>query len=193
MFSRIVTQACQSCWYLIPRLHIKPSFSMVWHDDTNRGPGGYQVPGRTDRRHIMRVSGLFLTLLVLALGTGTLVGPARASEQEEQAAESVGRPSLDMKPFNFSIIKRGIVEGQATLQLVLMTQNTTDFEFVRSRLPQVRSDFNTALSVLAQQHFDVNRPIDPDVVKAYLTPYLDHRLGKGKAEVFVRQALIHPN
>lgn len=118
--------------------------------------------------------------------------PAAAQEEEEKQNEFIGKPTLDMKPFNFSVIKRGIVEGKATLQLALMTENTEDFEFVRSRLPQVRSDFNTALSVLSQQHFNVNRPIDPDVVKAYLTPYLDHRLGKGKAEVFVKQALIHP-
>ncbi|WP_155859915.1 hypothetical protein [Kordiimonas gwangyangensis] len=137
-------------------------------------------------------SRLSLSALALALMVPASL-PASASEEEEQAAETVGKPQLDMQPFNFSVIKRGVVEGQATLQLVLVTENTVDFEFVRSRLPQVRSDFNTALSVLAQQHFNVNRPIDPDIVKAYLTPYLEHRLGKGKAEVFVKQALIHPN
>jgi len=134
-----------------------------------------------------------LSLLAAPVLGCALPGTADAAqEEEEKQNEFVGKPTLDMKPFNFSVIKRGIVEGKATLQLALMTENTTDFEFVRSRLPQIRSDFNTALSVLSQQHFNVNRPIDPDVVKAYLTPYLDHRLGKGKAEVFVKQALIHP-
>ena len=137
----------------------------------------------------MRLILLPFTALMLTIAAPQV---AVASEEENKETEFTGKPKLDMRPFNLSVIKRGIVEGKATLELVLMTENTTDFEFVRSRLPQIRSDFNTALSVLSQQHFDVNRPIDPDVVKAYLTPYLDHRLGAGMAQVFVKQALIQP-
>lgn len=135
---------------------------------------------------------IFLIALMMVLGLG---GPAVSafSEEEEGDKEFVGKPKLEMEPFNFSVIKRGIVEGQATLQFVLVMENTGDFEFVRSRLPQVRSDFNTALTMLSRQTFQVNRPIDPDIVKAYLTPYIDARLGAGIAEVFVKQALIRPH
>ena len=136
---------------------------------------------------------LFLTIGLLLVTTISLPGTSRASEEEEQAEKTVGKPKIEMVPFNFSVIKKGVVEGQASLQFVLVMENTTDYEFVRTRLPQIRSDFNTALTMLSRQHFNVNRPIDPDVVKAYLTPYVEHRLGSGKAEVFVKQALIHPN
>ncbi|WP_417449504.1 hypothetical protein [Kordiimonas sp.] len=140
----------------------------------------------------------FLSLLVwaglapiMALGGATSV--FAFEEAGEKVEKIVGKPQLDMVPFNLSVIKRGVVEGQVALHFVLVMDNTSDFEFVRTRLPQVRSDFNAALTVLSRQHFNVNRPIDPDIVKAYLTPYLDHRLGGGKAEIFVKQALIHPN
>ncbi|WP_262692253.1 hypothetical protein [Kordiimonas aestuarii] len=132
-------------------------------------------------------------LIVAAMALPFAAGPVAAEEEEPEVEKILGKPKLEMAPFNFSVIKRGVVEGQASLHFVLVMDNTTDFEFVRSRLPQLRSDFNTALTILSRQHFNVNRPIDPDMVKAYLTPYLDHRLGQGKAQVFVKQALIHPN
>lgn len=135
---------------------------------------------------------IVLIVLMMVLGFGNSVSFA-FSEEEEGDKEFIGKPKLEMEPFNFSVIKRGVVEGQATLQIVLLMENTQDFEVVRSRLPQIRSDFNTALTMLSRQRFQVNRPIDPDIVKAYLTPYIDARLGPGMAEVFVKQALIHPS
>ena len=136
---------------------------------------------------------VFLIAFLIAFGFAGSAGVSAFAEEEEQKdKEFVGKPQLEMTPFNFSVIKRGVVEGQATLHIVLVMDNTQDFELVRSRLPQVRSDFNTALTMLSRQRFEVNRPIDPDIVKAYLTPYIEARLGAGIAEVFVKQALIHP-
>ncbi len=157
--------------------------------DTVPDHAGYVMTENGNGGFLMRI---FLIAFLMGF---SLFGPApfAFSEEEEGDKEFVGKPKLEMSPFNFSVIKRGIVEGQATLQIVLVMENTQDFEVVRSRLPQVRSDFNTALSMLSRQTFQVNRPIDPDIVKAYLTPYIDARLGVGMAEVFVKQALIHPN
>ena len=134
------------------------------------------------------------TLLALSLALLTILScPVAAQEGHGDADPSeVGKPKIEMDPFNFSVIKRGVVEGRATLHLVLVMDSGDEMETVRLHLPQIRSDFNTALAVLARQNFVVNRPIDPDVVKAYLTPYLDYRIGAGRAEVFVTQAMIRP-
>ncbi|TNE67916.1 MAG: hypothetical protein EP335_00105 [Alphaproteobacteria bacterium] len=114
--------------------------------------------------------------------------PVFASEGTEEADASL--PRIDMNPFNFSLLNRGRVDGKVTLQLTLVVSDPKDVEFVRSRQPQIRSDFLTALTVLSRQRFSVNHPIDPDIVSAYLTPYADARLGSGKVKVYVKEALI---
>ncbi|NVJ99886.1 MAG: hypothetical protein HWE25_17165 [Alphaproteobacteria bacterium] len=114
------------------------------------------------------------------------------SLQEDEKAAAVGKPKIEMKPFNLSLLNRGRVEGKLTLYLVLLIEEGGAHEKVRLRLPQIRSDFNSALTVLAKQRFSVSRPVDPDVVKAYLTPYVDYRVGAGVVSVFVKQALIEP-
>ena len=76
--------------------------------------------------------------------------------------------------------------------LTLVVQDQRDSEMVRLRMPQIRADFLSALTTLARQRFKINKPIDPDIVRAYLSPFLDYRLGDDKVDVFVKQALIDP-
>lgn len=137
----------------------------------------------------MRLISICLIVLGLALG-GTLPG---AGFQEEEGSAEVGKPRIEMKPFNLALLDRGRVTGKATLHLVLVIEKSGAHEFVRTRLPQVRADFNSALTVLARQRFSVSKPIDPDVVRAYLSPYADYRLGAGVVSVYVHQALIDPS
>lgn len=103
-----------------------------------------------------------------------------------------GKLSIDMDPFTFSMFERGRLVGRVSMTLTLVVQEQKDSELVRLRLPQIRSDFFSALTTLSRQRFDVNKPIDPDIVRAYLSQFLNHRLGEGKADVFVKQALIKP-
>ena len=97
-----------------------------------------------------------------------------------------------MDPFDFPLFDRGRRTGRVSLMLTLVVQDQSDTERVRLHMPQIRSDFLGALTSLSRQRFKVNKPIDPDIVRAYLSPFLNYRLGEGKVDVFVKQALINP-
>ncbi|WP_139167398.1 MULTISPECIES: hypothetical protein [Kordiimonas] len=139
----------------------------------------------------MRLSVIFSIMMVLLSGFGAQ--DVRAQDGEGEEIQDVGKPRIEMKPFNMALLERGRVRGQVTMHLVLVIEQKGGHEFVRTRLPQLRADFNSALTVLARQRFSVSRPIDPDIVKAYLTPYADQRLGSGVVSVYVKQALIEPS
>lgn len=131
----------------------------------------------------------FLLCILLAFAFLSPFGSLYAAEEEKA---EYGKPKIDMAPFNFSLIKRGRVEGKVTIQLTLVIEENGSHEDIRLRLPQIRSDFNTALTVLARQRFTVTKPINPDIVKAYLTPYAIRRLGQKVVSIYVEQALIEP-
>ena len=78
------------------------------------------------------------------------------------------------------------------MTLTLVVNAPKDMNYVRTHLPQLRSDFLTALTVLAKQRFDPNRPVDPDIIPVYLTPYADYRLGAGKVAIYVKEAMVTP-
>lgn len=103
-----------------------------------------------------------------------------------------GKLAIDMDAFNFSMFTRGRIVGKVSITLTLVVIEQRDSEVIRLRLPQIRSDFLSALAILSRQRFNVNKPIDPDIVTAYLTPFLEHRIGADKANIFVKHALITP-
>lgn len=112
--------------------------------------------------------------------------------EDSNAMPEEGKLSIDMDPFNFPLFDRGRTTGRVSLMLTLVVQDQRDSERVRLHMPQIRSDFLSALTSLSRQRFKVNKPIDPDIVRAYLSPFLNYRLGEGKVDVFVKQALINP-
>lgn len=139
-------------------------------------------------------SGLKFTALLMVLSALLPIGPLQLAwaEEAETEASEVGKPKIDMQPFHFALIKQGRIQGKVNLHLVLVVEKTEELEKVRTRLPQLRSDFNSALTVLSRQRFSVRRPINPDIVKAYLTPYAERRLGPGVISIYVNQALVEP-
>lgn len=123
-----------------------------------------------------------------------LVGllPVFTAAAQENSMPEEGKLSIDMEPFSFSMFDRGRLVGKVSLTLTLVVQEQSDSEMIRLRQPQIRSDFLGALTILSRQRFKVDKPINPDIVRAYLTPFLNHRIGEGKADVFVKYALISP-
>ena len=111
----------------------------------------------------------------------------------QEALPEEGKLAIEMAPYDFSLIQRGRLQGKVSLTLTLVVQDQRHAEMIRARLPQIRSDFLGGLTTLSRQRFNVNKPIDPDIVTAFLTPYLSHRVGEGKARVYVKHALIKPS
>ncbi len=130
-----------------------------------------------------------LTALVLLL-VSVLVGPPLFAQDGAMPQE--GKLAIDMEPFTFPMFERGRLVAKVSMTLTLVVRESGYAEAVRLRLPQIRSDFLGALTTLSRQRFNVNKPIDPDIVRVYLSQYLNYRLGEGKADVYVKQALINP-
>ena len=129
-------------------------------------------------------------LFAIFIMCGFLCSGLRAEEPATLPAE--GKLAIEMAPYDFSLIQRGRLRGKVSLTLTLVVEKQRDSEMIRQRLPQIRSDFLNGLTTLSRQRFNVNRPIDPDVVTAFLMPYLNHRVGEGKARVYVKHAQIKP-
>lgn len=132
---------------------------------------------------------------LIVLGCLGFVSPAFAQEAEEVEAGEVpseGKHKIAFDPFNLSLMKRGRVVGQVDLRLVLVLHDGNDYEEIASLMPQIKSDFTIALTDMARKVFSVDRPIDPDLVSAYLTPYVDRRVGRDRVDVFVQHALVEP-
>ncbi|MBL4838309.1 MAG: hypothetical protein JKY34_12110 [Kordiimonadaceae bacterium] len=121
-----------------------------------------------------------------------LVIPSGAFAEEGSEALNEGKHKINFNPFHLSLFKRGRVVGQAELRIVLQLEDGDDYEEFNNIKTQIRADFTSALTELARIRFDVNRPINPDVVKAYLTPFADYRLGEGRVQIYVMHATIEP-
>lgn len=158
---------------------------MINSKTLTRSTGLLRRPGLDGSGFSLRIL-LALALLLISLSVNPVVLAKDGAMPEE------GKLSIDMDPFTFSMFERGRLVGRVSMTLTLVVQEQKDSEIVRLRLPQIRSDFFSALTTLSRQRFDVNKPIDPDIVRAYLSQFLNHRLGEGKADVFVKQALIKP-
>ena len=144
---------------------------------------------RVTRVDYARWLSCFLVLFLAAM----LVSVSATSAQDDGTMPEEGKLAIDMDPFDFPMFNRGRMVGRVSMILTLVVQEQRDSELVRLRMPQIRSDFLGALTTLSRQRFNVNKPIDPEIVRAYLTPFLGYRLGDGKADVYVKQALIKPS
>ncbi len=140
---------------------------------------------------VFTATGMRLLLLVTAVAAVTIAGSTHLQARQGVMPEE-GKLAIDMDAFNFTMFNRGRVVGKVSITLTLVVIKQRDSEVIRLRLPQIRSDFLSALTILSRQRFNVNKPIDPDIVTEYLTPFLNHRIGPGKADIFVKHALITP-
>lgn len=131
------------------------------------------------------------TFLIAGFFASSLLAPF-AVEARQGVMPEEGKLAIEMDAFDFSMFNRGRMVGKVSLTLTLVVIEQSDSEVIRLRLPQIRSDFLSALTILSRQRFNVNKPIDPDIVTAYLTPFLSNRIGAGKANIFVKHALITP-
>lgn len=150
----------------------------------------------------MKSNGLSaLRAILLMTATFFLVpGPvAVAVAQDKDEAEKkdpddlIGALRLVMQPFNISIYEKGKIVSRANIEIVLEAKDLDWAEEVKLRAPQLRADFYTALTELARDRFRLNRRMEADLIKRYVTAYADRRLGqKGLVEVFVVQAYLQP-
>lgn len=132
--------------------------------------------------------------LFVLVGTHSIAGTTLAAQDEEAEGELLdeGKHKIGFAPFQLTLMKRGRIRGSVDIQLVLQLSDNKDYEKLNALKPQLRADITAALSTLARQRWKVTQPIDVDIVSAYLTPFITHRVGPGKLEVYVQHALINP-
>ncbi len=121
----------------------------------------------------------------------TLSQPLQAQD-EEQEQGVVALSNIALAPFEVALMKKGVLKGMASILVTVELAEKTDYTNISTRIPQIRSDFSIALTSLAKQRFSVNRPIDPDIVAAYLQFYADRRFGKDAIMVYILQATVKP-
>lgn len=138
--------------------------------------------------HVLRK--FFLIVAVLCCVPLSLF--AAQEEPPVGEAPTEGKYKIVLEPFHLALLDRGRVVGKVDMRLVLELEDGRDYEDINMQIPRIRSDISIALTDLAKQQFSVDRPINPDMVSAYLTPFLDYRLGKDRVEVYVQQAIIDP-
>jgi flagellar basal body-associated protein FliL len=129
---------------------------------------------------------LILTLLIVVTVAFTCAENVHAQSADELSTEII------IDPIQFSMYQRGRIRGQVTIQLVLEVLNPSDVETIKERVPQIKSDFVSALIALSKHYFDVNKPLQADLIAGYLKPFADQRLGPDKINIFVVQATINP-
>ncbi len=125
---------------------------------------------------------IVITLMPITLN----IQVASAQSAEELSTE------IQIDPIQFSLYQRGRIRGQVTIQLVLEVKDPQDTESIKERTPQIKSDFVSALIALSKHYFDVNQPLQADLIAGYLKPFADKRLGVDKVNIFVVRATINP-
>ncbi|GHF14178.1 hypothetical protein GCM10017044_05340 [Kordiimonas sediminis] len=126
----------------------------------------------------------------LATGaSGVSAHPVFEEDEDTEAAEQAVSV-FEMQPITFNMKQRSGGRGVVTINLALEILNDTPLEEVTYREPQLKADFGAALVALSRQAFSVDRPIDPNLVTAYLTPFADRRLGKGAVKIYVVKSQI---
>ena len=142
----------------------------------------------------MRILFRHILLFIVFSSGGVFCSAVLAQDEEATEAEAPteGKYKIPLEPFHFALLNRGRVVGQVNLTLVLELADGREYEDINRQVPRIRSDISIALTDLARQQFDVDRPIDPDLVSAYLTHFLDYRLGTDRVEVYVQKAIIDP-
>ncbi len=155
---------------------------------------------RLGGREYLKVFILCCCVLILCVTIN--VSTAQASSTPNQDAkdgnqdkmpldiESIGARRIIFAPMNVSVFDRGRLAARANIELVLEVKDLADVANIRQRKPQLRADFLAAVNQLARQHFRMDQPIDPNLVKKFAMAYVDRRLGPGKVEIYVLQAYI---
>jgi hypothetical protein len=142
----------------------------------------------------MRFAGGVLLSFWLVLALSAPGYAAMALQEDEAQAEVLdeGKLKISFAPFNITVFNRGQVRGTADIQIVLQLKENGEYEEINRLKPQLRADISTALTTLSRRRWSLTKPINPDIVSAYLKPFVDYRIGADRVEVYVLRALINP-
>lgn len=135
---------------------------------------------------------LLLAPVPTALGAPPAVAMRGDGKAQQKLLPETTGLLIPMDPLIFSFVQQAQVLGRIEISLVLSLSPATGSAAVQRRLPQIRSDFLSALSSLASARFRIDQPIDPDLVATYLRPLLRQRLSDPQADIYVQQATINP-
>lgn len=141
---------------------------------------------------LTRCLGLILLMLLGLFAFSPAYGVSALQDEQSGVPMDEGKLKITFSPFHISVFSRGQVRGSADVQIVLQLIDNSEYEELNSLKPQLRADITAALSTLSRKRWHINRPIDPDIVSLYLKPFVDHRIGAGRVEVYVLRALINP-
>lgn len=129
---------------------------------------------------------LCIVLSCLTLNLLWISEPVSAQDAQDLSTE------IQLEPIQFSLYQRGRIRGQVSIQIVLEVLDPEKAADIKERTPQIKSDFVSALIALSKHYFDVNQPLQADLIAGYLKPFAAKRLGPDQVNIFVVQATINP-
>lgn len=136
---------------------------------------------------LVNPNGAFVRLMMAAfLVMGMLLSPAGAQDKERLGSSR----HLALDPVVVSVLGHMRVQGLLSVDVGLELARSGDRTQVERLMPRLRDRYVSALTFLARNQFDVDRPVDLDAVHAVLQLATDQTLGEDRAMVMVVGATV---
>lgn len=133
-------------------------------------------------RHLVSV--VILCIFLLSVGPGV----ASAAEGSSSAEPIF----IEFEPFSVSVIQNSRVAGFLSIAFDLAVEDEATIQQVERLRPRLRDAVVRILSRVASSRLDVSRPVDVDLVRAYVQKAIDGVIGPGKAQVLMEIVSLQP-
>lgn len=133
-------------------------------------------------RHLISVIALSLFLI-----------SANSAYAADKKSDAHGGPIfIEFEPFSVSVIQRTRIAGFLSVAFSLAVEEEAVIQRVERLRPKLKDAIVRILSRVASSRLDVNRPVDVDLVRAYVQAAVDGVIGAGKARVLMSTVSLQP-
>ncbi|MCH8862091.1 MAG: hypothetical protein IID51_06235 [Proteobacteria bacterium] len=131
--------------------------------------------------------------LMSIITAGLFLITANSVLAEESSGSSDSEPLfIEFTPLSVSVIQRTRVAGFLSVAFNLVVENEEAAAHVERLRPRLRDAIVRILSRVANSRLDINRPVDVDLIRAYVQMAVDGVLGAEKARVLMETVSLQP-
>lgn len=137
-------------------------------------------------RHLISA---FTLCFFLSFGSA---GFAAAEGEDGETKSDAGPIFMEFAPFSVSVIQRAQIAGYLSVAFDLAVEEEAVVQQVERLRPKVRDAVLLILTRVASSRLDVTRPVDVDLIRAYVQKAVNNVLGAGKAQVLMAIVSLQP-
>lgn len=131
--------------------------------------------------------------LMSIITAGLFLITATSVLAEESRGGSGSEPLfIEFTPLSVSVIQRTRVAGFLSVAFNLVVESEEAAAHVERLRPRLRDAIVRILSRVANSRLDINRPVDVDLIRAYVQMAVDGVLGAEKARVLMQTVSLQP-